>query len=77
MSPAIGDPDEVARRLSHALTPSRATDDGAPALVGSDANGTVCVEVPLPHWHEVLAEARDGLGLDLLDWLSAVDEPSA
>ena len=77
MSAAIGDPDQVARRLSQALAPSGAPDDGGPALVGSDANGTVCVDVPVLRWQEVLTAARDQLGLDLFDWLSAVDEPGA
>lgn len=67
MSPAIGDPDLVARRLVAALGDE--TD-----VVGSDAAGTVCVDVPVTRWHDALLAVRDGLALDLFDWLSAVDQ---
>lgn len=72
MSAAIGAPDVVARRLADALG------DGSPGtVVGSDAHGTVCLDVPLDGWHDALLAARDQLGMDMLDWLSAVDEPDA
>jgi NADH-quinone oxidoreductase subunit C len=51
-------------------------DDGA-LLPSEDANGTVCVDVPRALWPQALTAARDALGLDMLDWLSAVDEPDA
>ncbi len=35
---------------------------------------TVTVDVPPRRWLEALAFARDGLGCDFFDWLSAVDE---
>jgi len=69
MSLAIGTPDDVARRLADAL--------GMDELATEDAQGTVCVDVPLERWHDVMVFARNGLGLDYFDWLSAVDEPEA
>ena len=71
MTTAIGDPDLVASRLAEAVS----SDVGA--VVGSDANGTVCVDVPVALWHNALQAARDRLGLDMFDWLSAVDEMDA
>jgi NADH-quinone oxidoreductase subunit C len=65
---ALGPPEEVAARLAEAMGDS-------PDLVAEDANGTVCVDVPRERWGQALAAARESLGLDMLDWLSAVDEP--
>ncbi len=81
--PTIGSPDEVAARLGAALggpaSDAPVLDDGpaSDAPVGSDAHGTVCVDVPHPRWHDALVAARDVLGLDLVDWLSAVDQVDA
>jgi NADH-quinone oxidoreductase subunit C len=50
--------------------------DGA-LLPSEDAGGTACVDVPRELWPQALTAARDALGLDMLDWLSAVDEPDA
>ncbi|MGW4897794.1 NADH-quinone oxidoreductase subunit C, partial [Kitasatospora sp. NPDC004240] len=41
---------------------------------GAEAYGTITVDVPAEHWIEALTAARDVLGLDFFDWLSAVDE---
>src|SRR3954447_11978269 len=68
MSLAIGSPDAVGQRLGDALGL------GAP-LPAHDAQGTVCVDVPRERWHDALALARTDGGMDMLDWLSAVDEP--
>ncbi|HEX3004194.1 MAG TPA: NADH-quinone oxidoreductase subunit C [Angustibacter sp.] len=70
MSPAIGEPDLVARRLASAMG-----FDGE--LAAEDANGVVCVDVPREQWHDAMLAARDAMGLDYFDWLSAVDEPAA
>jgi NADH-quinone oxidoreductase subunit C len=70
MSLAIGTPDAVGRRLGEAL----GLDQPLPA---HDAQGTVCVDVPRERWHDALAVARTEGGLDMFDWLSAVDEPDA
>jgi NADH-quinone oxidoreductase subunit C len=63
----IGTAEEVARRLAAAL-------DLGPEVVGEDVAGTAGVIVPAPRWHEAMQYARDTLGLDFFDWLSAVDE---
>ena len=68
MSLAIGTPDAVGHRLGGAL----GLDAPLPA---HDAQGTVCVDVPRERWHDALALAKTDGGLDMLDWLSAVDEP--
>ncbi|MFZ5869273.1 MAG: NADH-quinone oxidoreductase subunit C [Actinomycetota bacterium] len=44
-------------------------------VAASDATGTPCLDVPRERWVEALTAARDVLGCDMLDWLSAVDEP--
>jgi len=49
--------------------------DDVPA--SADGQGTVCLDVPVERWHDALRWARDDLGLDFFDWLSAVDEPDA
>lgn len=41
---------------------------------GAEAYGLITVDVPAEHWIEALTGARDALGLDYFDWLSAVDE---
>ncbi len=73
MTAAIGAPDQVASRLAQAMSPGP---DDAP-LGAQDAQGVVCVDVPPDRWHDALAAARDRLGTDFFDWLSAVDEPDA
>jgi NADH-quinone oxidoreductase subunit C len=70
---AIGDPDLVARRLGEAM--GLGPDDDP--LAAEDAQGVVCVDVPAERWHDAVAAARDRLGTDFFDWLSAVDEPDA
>lgn len=45
--------------------------------VGSDAAGAPVVDVPAAGWSVAATCARDQLGFDFLDWLSAVDEPDA
>jgi NADH-quinone oxidoreductase subunit C len=70
VSTAIGLPDDVAARLAAAM--------GADAaLPAEDANGTPSVDVPRELWATALVAARGSLGLDMIDWLSAVDEPDA
>jgi NADH-quinone oxidoreductase subunit C len=48
---------------------------GAEATLGRDGAGTPVVDVPIGVWVQAARYARDELGLDFLDWLSAVDEP--
>ena len=40
-----------------------------------DAAGTPVLDVPRDAWTEAALHARDTLGMDYLDWLSAVDAP--
>lgn len=42
---------------------------------GSDAAGTPVLDVGRSRWLEAARHARDDLGMDFVDWLSAVDEP--
>ncbi len=42
--------------------------------VSDASHGTVTVDVPPQRWIAALAFARDELGCDCFDWLSAVDE---
>jgi NADH-quinone oxidoreductase subunit C len=71
MSPPLGTVEDVVDRLAELLAAAGHLD--GPDLTGEDVGGTVCVDVPAGRWHEALAAARDGLGLDFIDWLSAVD----
>jgi NADH-quinone oxidoreductase subunit C len=41
----------------------------------ADGAGTPCVGIEPARWLDAARHARDGLGLDFLDWLSAVDQP--
>jgi NADH-quinone oxidoreductase subunit C len=42
---------------------------------GTDAAGVPVVDVPVAQWREAALHARDELGMDYIDWLSAVDVP--
>ncbi len=66
-------PEEVAQRVAAGL--GRA----GPGSVGQEAvcevsQGMVTVDVPAADWLAALAFARDELGCDFFDWLTAVDE---
>jgi NADH-quinone oxidoreductase subunit C len=50
---------------------------GAEATVGRDGAGTPVIDVPVSAWVEAARHARDALGMDFLDWLSAVDQLDA
>jgi NADH-quinone oxidoreductase subunit C len=43
-------------------------------VVASDADGTLCVDVPVGAWTASLTHARDAWGCFYFDWLSAVDQ---
>ncbi|WP_107401964.1 NADH-quinone oxidoreductase subunit C [Streptomyces oceani] len=54
----------------------------APALFGAGATAVeayalLTVDVPAERWISALTVARDELGCDYFDWLSAVDEPGS
>jgi NADH-quinone oxidoreductase subunit C len=64
-------PEEVGTALVEALGP----DSRAEASVsGGDRWARATVDVPAERWVDALTAARDGLGCDFFDWLSAVDE---
>jgi NADH-quinone oxidoreductase subunit C len=48
---------------------------GIPAEASVDAGGTPLIDVQPQRWVPAARHARDALGMDFLDWLSAVDEP--
>jgi NADH-quinone oxidoreductase subunit C len=58
-------PGEVAQRASAGLGPDAACET---------RHGEITVDVPPGGWLAALAFARDSLGCDFFDWLSAVDE---
>ena len=64
-------PEEVGTALVEALGP----DSRAEASVsGGERWARATVDVPAERWVDALTAARDGLGCDFFDWLSAVDE---
>jgi NADH-quinone oxidoreductase subunit C len=65
-------PEEVSERALAAL--SSAGVAGSAEISGGDAHARATVDVPSETWHAAVLAARDGLGLDFFDWLSAVDE---
>ena len=48
---------------------------GVEVTVAADDAGTLVVDVPPEAWPEAARHARDDLGMNFLDWLSAVDQP--
>jgi NADH-quinone oxidoreductase subunit C len=48
---------------------------GSEVLIGRDGFGVPVVDVVRPGWAAAAMHARDVLGMDFADWLSAVDEP--
>jgi NADH-quinone oxidoreductase subunit C len=63
-------PEEIGARLAEELG-----DDASASLsAGGGAFTRATVDVPAGRWVEAVRVARDGLGCDFFDWLSAVDE---
>ena len=50
---------------------------GVDLTVTTDGTGTAVVDVPAGRWLEAAELGREVLGLDFLDWLSAVDQTDA
>jgi NADH-quinone oxidoreductase subunit C len=48
---------------------------GARVTASQDGDSTVCLDVPAESWLAAAAHLHDQVGLDFLDWLSAVDQP--
>jgi NADH-quinone oxidoreductase subunit C len=61
-------PEEVGARLAELLPEATA------GVSGGGAYARATVDVPAASWVEAAEAARDGLGCDFFDWLSAVDE---
>ena len=49
--------------------------DGPFPATDTDAAGTPVVDVAVARWLDAAVNARDDLGMDYIDWLSAVDVP--
>jgi NADH-quinone oxidoreductase subunit C len=63
-------PTEVGIRLTEALAPIEAT----ASVSGGGAWARATVDVPAEAWTAGVQTARDALGCDFFDWLTAVDE---
>jgi NADH-quinone oxidoreductase subunit C len=73
--------------LSGAATPTLEIDERLADVVGvelgeavtasRDGDGALCLDVPAPAWQAAAIVLRDVVGLDFIDWLSAVDQPDA
>lgn len=50
---------------------------GTSVAASTDGCGVLCLDVPAQAWESVARYVRDVVGLDFIDWLSAVDEPDA
>jgi NADH-quinone oxidoreductase subunit C len=48
---------------------------GAEVTASQDGDGTVCLDVPAGGWPAAAAHLHAVVGLDFIDWLSAVDQP--
>ncbi len=66
--------DVTAERLAGLITAR--IGPGAVSEISEAGGLTVTADVPAPRWLDALAFARDELGCDVFDWLSAVDELS-
>ncbi len=74
------DPEALGARFSDALGPylTGSGDERVTASVsGGDAWARATVDVPAAIWVDALRTARDEMGCDFFDWLSAVDELEA
>jgi len=60
-------PEEVGARLAGVL-------DAEASVSGGDGFARATVDVAPDRWHAAIGAARDDLGCDFFDWLSAVDE---
>ena len=69
-------PEEVGAALVAVLGADERTEDAVPvaSVSGGDRWARATVEVPPPQWIAAVRAARDRLGCDFFDWLSAVDE---
>jgi len=66
-------PEEVGARLTGLLT-AAGVDPVESGVSGGGTHSRAVIDVPPTGWVAAVRTARDGLGLDFFDWLSAVDE---
>lgn len=66
-------PEEIGARLVELLSADPTTSVMA-GVSGGNAYRRATVDVPATRWSEAVCVARDELGCDFFDWLSAVDE---
>jgi len=68
-------PEEVGERLAGLLGEAGVDPQAVVTSVsGGDTHARAVVDVPAASWPVAARTARDGLGLNFFDWLSAVDE---
>ncbi|NUT32937.1 MAG: NADH-quinone oxidoreductase subunit C [Hamadaea sp.] len=68
-------PEEVGARLAERLgAAGLPAEEVATSVSGGDGHARATVDVPAASWRTAARTARDDLGLDFFDWLSAVDE---
>jgi NADH-quinone oxidoreductase subunit C len=59
--------------MTEPMEPAQSVDPFPPT--GTDAADVPVIDVPVARWREAALHARDELGMDFVDWLSAVDIP--
>jgi NADH-quinone oxidoreductase subunit C len=69
--PPARDASDVGARLAGLV------DGASPSVSGGGLWSRATVDVAPEHWSALVTAARDGLGCDFFDWLSAVDELDA
>ncbi|WP_027341834.1 NADH-quinone oxidoreductase subunit C [Hamadaea tsunoensis] len=67
-------PEEVGARLTELLAAAGVADGVTAGVSAGNAYARAVVDVPADSWPAALTVARDRLGCDFFDWLSAVDE---
>lgn len=68
-------PEEVGARLAEHLGAAGVpAEEVSVSVSGGDGHARATVDVPSASWPVAAQTARDDLGLDFFDWLSAVDE---
>src|SRR5690242_6998793 len=75
--PEQADPQELRKADEAAWVAGFSQATGAEVTVSRDGAGTPVIDVPATAWVAAARYARDGLELDFLDWLSAVDQMDA